>query len=1021
MINQNKDKRIIQSSKNSTTLLKKFNEVKNKNNIKNRKDSNEKYKTQIINQIYNKHFLFQNNNNQHFSINNINNKSNYNNFISKRGLKKNLLKNFQNNKSISQKNNIILPMKKNGKDKLKIKTKLYGNYTSIDLSKNNLKQTNSTTEVNMSLNENNNVTEEQLEKKKDKIKKKNENKNKYNSNDDNLILINISNNSNSKKKEKNKKNNIRRKLSSNNIYKKKNDNSSNKIVNVISNISYKRKKIKFNGFKKSNHENNKIIEKKFDAHSFQKLNDQKTKINKKNWETKNNETQIQKKNNIFDTFKENKGNYYYLVVSDSKFENRNNKEKQKFRNLEDSISINNNRTYHIEKIPKYIYKKDLSPIPNLNGENTFKLKEPYNKILLVNNNETIAYDREKLSLNNINKIADEQSVSERNNNKYKNIIINKIILNNKPNKTIYKKSKILKNNNKSNIIKYNEIENNEHYLENILKHYEYRNEKKFQIKKDIRIKKEIIKNITDIENRSKNLHNSNLYPNKNIKASNIIKYSNSNTDINFNNTTKEKYNIKGNNIIMPNNIKKANKKENKSKNIIRKEIVKTNKDNNNNREKNDLNQNFFENFKDNNNSSIFISDEDNKTNKEEEEKENSPHINKLVTYFNDAKKTLKNSNLFYKNKNSKTFLDIISPNKSTVISNYSYNKVEDDELSNRTIKVPIFVDVNLLNDLVKNNTNDKNMNFEIKNLYDIISKLNNYKPKKYFLNFLDDKSLMILSSTNRQFYINLRIMFYNNIYKKIFNDKKYNFISKIKISTFSYSSNEIKNCEKVKLKEKYESYGHKKSKYDYLIKQDINRTFPYDPNFAKYREKLYNFLTRYSNYNTSIGYAQGLNFIVANALSYFEKEEEVFLFIDGLINLFKLENYMGENNSTLVLRIKKFSNIISKYTPDVIKDLENKLLSHDFFSISWILTLFSNSMNSQNLMITWCFMIVFGWKFFYCFVIQILSFYKNDIYKTSENNLSKKMKKLLKEERFNNDIKKIINNTLYFMSQNIII
>ena len=66
-------------------------------------------------------------------------------------------------------------------------------------------------------------------------------------------------------------------------------------------------------------------------------------------------------------------------------------------------------------------------------------------------------------------------------------------------------------------------------------------------------------------------------------------------------------------------------------------------------------------------------------------------------------------------------------------------------------------------------------------------------------------------------------------------------------------------------------------------------------------------------------------------------------------------------------------------------------------------------------------MIVFGWKFFYCFVIQILHFYRNDIYKTSENNLSKKMKKLLKEERFNNDIKQIINNTFYFMSQNIIV
>ena len=156
-------------------------------------------------------------------------------------------------------------------------------------------------------------------------------------------------------------------------------------------------------------------------------------------------------------------------------------------------------------------------------------------------------------------------------------------------------------------------------------------------------------------------------------------------------------------------------------------------------------------------------------------------------------------------------------------------------------------------------------------------------------------------------------------------------------------------------------------------------------------------------------------------MEYFEKEEEVFLFIDGIINLFKIENYMGENNSNLALHIKKYSNIISKYIPELIKYLEKKLLTHDFFSTGWILTLFSNSMNSKNLLIIWSFMIVFGWKFFYCLVIQILLFYKNDIYKTSENNLSKKMKKLLKEERFNKDIKKIISDSLYFMSQNIVL
>ena len=366
---------------------------------------------------------------------------------------------------------------------------------------------------------------------------------------------------------------------------------------------------------------------------------------------------------------------------------------------------------------------------------------------------------------------------------------------------------------------------------------------------------------------------------------------------------------------------------------------------------------------------------------------------------------------------------MVSPNKSTIV-NQNYNKSEDDELSNRTIKVPIFMDVNLINNLLENNINKKTINIKINNLYDIISKLNDFKPKKYLLNFLDDKSIMILSSINRQFYINLRKMFYSNIYKKIFNDRKNIFINKIKLSMISYASNGIKNCNKSKLKDIYESYGNEKSIYDDLIIKDINRTFPYDSNFQKNSKKyskLYNLLTRYSNYNKAIGYAQGLNYIFANAITYFEEEEEVFLFIDGLINLFKLEKYLGENNSNLPLHIKKYSNIISKYIPDMVKYLEKNLLTHDFFSIGWILTLFSNAMNSKNLSITWSFMILFGWKFFYCFVIQILLFYKNEIYKTDENNLSKKMKKLLKEERFNNDIKRIINNTLYFMTQNIVL
>ena len=78
-------------------------------------------------------------------------------------------------------------------------------------------------------------------------------------------------------------------------------------------------------------------------------------------------------------------------------------------------------------------------------------------------------------------------------------------------------------------------------------------------------------------------------------------------------------------------------------------------------------------------------------------------------------------------------------------------------------------------------------------------------------------------------------------------------------------------------------------------------------------------------------------------------------------------------------------------------------------------------MNYKNLFIVWNFMIIFGWKFFYCLVIQILIYYKKVIFNADENELNQLMKNLLKEKKFNQDLQKIINNVLFFMAKNIIL
>ena len=213
MKNSIRDRRLFKSSKNSTTLIQKSYPINNKNEIKNRKFSSEKFKTQVINQIYNKIFLSINNtsNTNNISINSKSkNKGNYFNYINpnKINIKKNIIRN-QNNKSLNQKNNIPFPLKKTSKKKLKIKTKLYVNsFMQNDISKNYLKQTNSTTEVNISLNNENNIIEEKY----DKIKKE---KNNNNNSNENLILINISNIKNTSSNINSNLNN--RKLSNNNI------------------------------------------------------------------------------------------------------------------------------------------------------------------------------------------------------------------------------------------------------------------------------------------------------------------------------------------------------------------------------------------------------------------------------------------------------------------------------------------------------------------------------------------------------------------------------------------------------------------------------------------------------------------------------------------------------------------------------------------------------------------------------------------------------------------------------------
>ena len=314
------------------------------------------------------------------------------------------------------------------------------------------------------------------------------------------------------------------------------------------------------------------------------------------------------------------------------------------------------------------------------------------------------------------------------------------------------------------------------------------------------------------------------------------------------------------------------------------------------------------------------------------------------------------------------------------------------------------------------------------NFYIFLFDLNNIKFKLLIEDFLDLKSIINLSSINRNFFNKMRNVFYNKFYDKIIlqentNVFKNKFIKKIMKSLLNYSSEKIRNLKAEKLSDVYKAYNYKSRYNDYIIK-DLTRTFPDDETFNKNSlnyYKLYNILTTYSNFNKQIGYAQGLNFISAIGLYLFDTEEEVFVFLDGLINRFELNNYIGIKNSKLINKISFFSEILNKYVPEVINFFNKNSLTHEFFSIGWNLTLFSNCMEKRCLIVIWSFMVIFGWKFFYCFAIELLIHYKDDIINTNTKLISKKMKNLVCNEAFVHNFRKIIGETFKLMKNKIVL
>ena len=113
-------------------------------------------------------------------------------------------------------------------------------------------------------------------------------------------------------------------------------------------------------------------------------------------------------------------------------------------------------------------------------------------------------------------------------------------------------------------------------------------------------------------------------------------------------------------------------------------------------------------------------------------------------------------------------------------------------------------------------------------------------------------------------------------------------------------------------------------------------------------QKMRNILLCYSTRNTTIGYCQGMNFLVARLLLIMEDEEKVFwIFVQIIENYLSLFNF--QELAGIIIDTTLIETLIAYYLPELNKFLIEKdfTVTTSNFIHKWIVCLFSQTLKPE--------------------------------------------------------------------------
>ncbi|CAG9332368.1 unnamed protein product [Blepharisma stoltei] len=178
-----------------------------------------------------------------------------------------------------------------------------------------------------------------------------------------------------------------------------------------------------------------------------------------------------------------------------------------------------------------------------------------------------------------------------------------------------------------------------------------------------------------------------------------------------------------------------------------------------------------------------------------------------------------------------------------------------------------------------------------------------------------------------------------------------------------------------------------KTEFSQQIDRDLHRTFPAESYFVeeKHLTSLRKILVAYSWRNPTVGYCQGLNFLVGRLLTVGFSEEECFWLLAQIIEAYLPNDYFSVMTGVIIDQ-QVFQVLLKNKLPKMAKHLSSIGIDASLYTVHWLVCMFAYTFPKNVVMRIWDIFFIEGSVFLFKIGLSLMWIFRKEITKITDFN-----------------------------------